>query len=273
MIVDDKIRKCVVFIGLRMANGDFRLAGSGFFIGRGIENGKANTVYLVTAKHVVEGITKKGLTEVYIRGNLTTGSTEWAKTESKDWRFHPTDASVDIALIQVGVPSHWDHLVMPITMCATPDTLQSNEVGLGDEVFIVGLFRHHHGSNKNIPIVRVGNLAALSEEKIDTNLYGSMDAFLIEARSIGGLSGSPVLLNLGVTRYIKGAVQQSTSGPIFLLLGLIHGHFDVLSTSVDDTTEDSGAATMHDRVNTGIAIVVPIEKVVESISTYSPLNG
>jgi hypothetical protein len=117
------------------------------------------------------------------------------------------------------VPDGWDHLVLPIEMSATPDQVRANEVSLGDEVFIVGLFRHHHGTRKNIPIVRVGNLAALTEEKVATKL-GLLDAYLIEARSIGGLSGSPVFLNLGVVRYLDKAVKHSTSGPISLLLGL-----------------------------------------------------
>jgi hypothetical protein len=43
-----------------------------------------------------------------------------------------------------------------------------HEVALGDEVIISGLFRHHVGTKRNIPIIRVGNLSALDEEKITT---------------------------------------------------------------------------------------------------------
>ena len=86
---------------------------------------------------------------------------------------------------------------------------------MGDEVFVVGLFRHRHGTQRNIPIVRVGNLAALTEEKVATNDFGLVDAYLIEARSIGGLSGSPVFLNLWVVRHVEKQVKHATGGPIF----------------------------------------------------------
>lgn len=270
MIVPDNIRKCVVFLGFRIASGEFRLAGSAFFIGKDTETDTAKDVFLVTARHVIDGIRKLGIDKVFIRVNTTSGTSLWAECESTGWLFHPTDSSVDIALLKTGVPEGWDHLVIPFSMSATPAKMASNEVALGDEVFIVGLFRHHHGSQKNIPIVRVGNLAALAEEKVSASGFGMIDAYLIEARSIGGLSGSPVFLNLGVVRYVQNAVKHSTGGPIQLLLGIVHGHFDVKTSAVDDVQADAGAGLSAERVNTGIAIVVPIEKVIEAIHAYAP---
>jgi hypothetical protein len=35
------------------------------------------------------------------------------------------------------------------------------QVGLGYEVFITGLFTHHHGNRRNVPIVRIANLACI----------------------------------------------------------------------------------------------------------------
>ena len=270
MIVPDKVRKCVVFLGFRMASGEFRLAGSAFFIGKDTGTETAMDVFLVTARHVIDGIRKLGIDKVFVRANTTSGTSLWAECESTAWLFHPTDSSVDIALLKTGVPDGWDHFVIPFSMFATPEKMASNEVALGDEVFIVGLFRHHHGNQKNIPIVRVGNLAALAEEKVSTSGLGMIDAYLIEARSIGGLSGSPVFLNLGVVRYVQNSVKHSTGGPIQLLLGIVHGHFDVKTSEVDDVQADAGAGLSVERVNTGIAIVVPIEKVIEAIHAYAP---
>ena len=217
MVVSDEIRKCVVFVGYQLADGQMRLAGSAFFLGRGQTGTRATDVFLVTAKHVVDGIRKLGLQHVFIRANTTEGQSVWAKCQSDEWLFHPTDPSVDLALLHTGVPNGWDHLVIPSSMCATPQSLEANAVGLGDEVFIVGLFRHHHGTQRNIPIVRVGNLAAMTEEKVNTKHYGLVDAYLIEARSIGGLSGSPVFLNMGAVRYLEGQVKHAQNGLMFLL--------------------------------------------------------
>lgn len=270
MIISDEFRRCVVFLGYRMADGQFRLAGSAFFFGRQTSATQADNVFLITARHVVDGIRKKGLVEVYVRANTKAGGTVWAKTQLSDWRFHPTDQSVDVAVLLTGVSPDWDHLVAPDVMCATDEAMAANEVALGDEVFVVGLFRHHHGASKNIPIVRVGNLAALAEEKVVTRDFGPMDAYLVEARSIGGLSGSPVFLNLGVVRYVGNQVKHAEKGPIHLLLGLIHGHFDTRTVEIDDAAVDTQDEITVERVNTGIAIVAPIQKVLEVVKTHSP---
>jgi hypothetical protein len=150
-------------------------------------------------------------------------------------------------------------------MCVSGKIISENEIGIGDEVFLTGLFRHHFGSRKNIPIVRVGNLAALTEKKVATRDYGLIDAYLIEARSIGGISGSPVFVNLGVTRSIGGTVKHSQRGPIFYLLGLVHGHYDINENEIDSATLDAEDALTPAKVNMGIAIVVPVKKILEVI--------
>lgn len=271
MIVPENIRKCVVFIGYQRADGRMQMAGSAFYLGADSTEGVIKDVFLVTAKHVIVGIRNLGLDEIFVRVNTIDGQSVWAKCQSTDWLFHPNDASIDVAMIRTGVPSEWDHLIIPLSMCATPQIITSHAVGLGDEVFMVGLFRHHHGTLKNIPIVRVGNLAAMTEEKVSTKDFGLIDAYLIEARSIGGLSGSPVFLNLGVVRYVDGAVKHSKGGPIFFLLGLIHGHYDVPSSSIDDANEDMADHLSSERINTGIAIVVPMEKIMEVINAHSEM--
>lgn len=270
MIVPDNVRKSVVFLGYQMHSGEMRLAGSAFFLGTEIDGGQATDVFLVTAKHVIEGIRKLGLLDVHIRANRTDGQSVWEKYAISEWDIHP-DPSVDVAILQIGVPQAWDHLVIPLSMCATRQKLQEHEVGLGDEVFIVGLFRHHFGTQRNIPIVRVGNLAVLTEEKVKTS-SGLVDAYLIEARSIGGLSGSPVFLNLGVVRYVEKRVKHSTSGPVSLLLGLIHGHYDNPRSSFDNSNEDANDSISTERINMGIAIVVPVEKIQQMLQNL-PRRG
>lgn len=264
MFVPEDIRKSVVFIGYKMANGEMRLAGSAFFVG-GVNEKGAYSSFLVTARHVIDGIRNLGFSEVFIRANTADGESIWIPCPSSDWLFHPSGKSADIAFLTAGVPNGYDHLVVPVSMCVTDDVLEKHAVSVGDEVFIVGLFRHHHGTKRNIPIVRVGNLAAMAEEQVATKAFGLMDAYLIEARSIGGLSGSPVFLNLGVVRYIDNQVKHAQGGPICLLLGLIHGHFDSTISSIDSHEQDANNPLSVERVNTGIAIVVPMHKIREAI--------
>jgi hypothetical protein len=57
--------------------------------------------------------------------------------------------------------------------------------GLGDEVFMVGRILDHDGRDANTPSIRMGNISMFPCEATDGEL-------LIECRSIGGYSGSPV---------------------------------------------------------------------------------
>jgi hypothetical protein len=268
MVIPDEFRKCVAFLGYQVADKSFRMAGTAFWIVRDLGEGKFAT-YMITARHVIDGIRSLGLTEVAIRMNKKSGDAEWLKTKIDDWFSHPTDKSIDVAIHSGGNPSQdHDHRILPLTICATAEKLLQNEVGLGDEVFITGLFRHHYGNKRNIPIIRIGNIACLDEGKISTSKYGDIDAYLIECRSIGGLSGSPVFINLGAIRYIGGQIQHAQGGPMLLLIGLVHGHFDSKTSSVDESRDDKNDLLTPERVNTGIAIVVPVQRIQETIALF-----
>jgi hypothetical protein len=133
--------------------------------------------------------------------------------------------------------------------------MEANNIGLGDEVFIVGLFKSHHGQKMNVPIVRIGNLAMMKGEPVWTAYCGDIEAHLIEARSISGLSGSPVFIHTPLLEP-QGATQ-------FRLLGLMHGHFDIKNLNEDIVVEALGDATRG--INTGIGVVIPVEKILETI--------
>ncbi len=245
-----------------MASGEFKFAGSAFYLGEPIEGGKAVSVCLVTARHVIDGIRNLGVDKVYIRYNDINGTSNWLAHPISNWKFHPSDAAVDVAVMSVGIPSNFDHLAIATSMVATDVMFKQYEIGIGDEVFVTGLFRHHFGTKRNVPIVRVGNIAAMRDEKVQVKSFGDIDAYLIEARSIGGISGSPVFVNLGSTRRIGESIV--TGGLQFLLLGLIHGHYDVNEAVVDGVCADEqNNEKPRARINSGIAIVVPIEKILE----------
>jgi hypothetical protein len=99
-------------------------------------------------------------------------------------------------------------------------------------------------------------------EPVATKYCGETDAYLVEARSIGGLSGSPVFIHAPVWRVRKdGSVVTNEGSQRFHLLGLMHGHFDV-STLHDGFDVD---ATPAQGINTGIGVVIPVEKILETI--------
>jgi len=140
------------------------------------------------------------------------------------------------------------------------------EHGVGDEVVTVGLYTSHYGVDKNIPVVRVGNIAALPDEPVLTS-SGYVRAYLIETRSIAGLSGSPVFANLSAVRPRDDGVwvQPSYAGGV-ILLGVMLG-YHVLQSAEDQILVPRNqqiadgprlpSSTEIDERNTGFAVVVP----------------
>ena len=265
MQIPPEIRKCVVFIGRNTDTG-MDLCGTAFFV---VEQGKYEThfVHLVTAKHILAKMWETNPSElVYLRVNSKNGTRDFIDTTRSQWIFHP-DPTVDIAILPYIKVSDVDYLPYPLVRALTTEIINKEHIDIGDEVFLPGLFVEHTGERKNIPIVRIGNIAAMPDEQVETK-YGMMDAYLIECRSIGGLSGSPVFANLGSTRVINGG----SAGPVppkegafdypFYLLGVMHGHWDKPESNADTFIDSKGE---KQSVNMGIAIVIPVSKVIEAI--------
>src|SRR5262249_20043949 len=114
------------------------------------------------------------------------------------------------------------------------DEFARQTIGLGAQIAIVGLFRSHYGKNRNVPIVRVGNISALPGEPVFTRYTGYISAYLVEARSISGLSGSPVFVFQNEAVMLAKTLNGSAPKQQAALLGLMHGHFDVPNLNEDE---------------------------------------
>jgi hypothetical protein len=271
--------KCVVFLGYKNSVGKYHFAGSAFWISRkGPDDIKEEyrPAYLVTAAHVIEKIQKESSDgRVWMRINTKSGNQDWRETPLPFWKTH-SDPAVDIAVLKVGIDSDYDHVAWPLEALVIHDQLDTIETGdrrieLGDEICFAGLFHPHAGQKKNVPIVRIGTVAALRDEPVTNRDNRAMDAYLVESQSIGGLSGSPVFIDIITAKtvlppsagYMAGAYDPKS--PLrFKLLGLIHGHFG--SDIEPDSVVDDGKEKLH--INTGIAMVIPAEKILEILTGY-----
>ncbi len=270
MLVPDEIRKSVCFIAYDSQNGERKLAGTGFLIALPSQTIQdLNFPYLTTAKHVIKGIQEKSKDGmVYIRLNVGDGY-GWGTSSIEDWAFHDDDPFVDVAVLETGgLPPEHGHLGVPLRSVLTDEIILKEGIGIGEETIIVGLFAKHYGRKRNVPIVRIGNIAAMPEEPTRTMMWGNIvdiDAYLIEARSIGGLSGSPVFVNLGQFRYSNGRLKTAQSAVLYLL-GLVHGHWD-LKVSHEDIAGLSKEE--KEAFNMGIAMIVPVAKIFEVLNSRS----
>lgn len=253
----------VVFLGYRK-NGAIKWGGTGFVVFVPVTD-DLGVPYLVTARHCVEKIVEVADDgRILIRVNTFDGQSQILDM-TEGWTLHPDSGNyVDVAVRAISrVPgAEWAPLTPQFFL--TAEIAKEKCVGIGDDVFIIGLFRMHPGDLRSIPIGRVGTIAAVPPEPIWTAQYGQMDAVLIECRSMGGLSGSPVFVTLDPFLDIPPnsvIVKSAGSGrgkPPYRLLGLVHGHWE------SDTSDDF----RDSRLNMGIAIVVPAVKILEAL--FSP---
>jgi hypothetical protein len=143
-------------------------------------------------------------------------------------------------------------MTIPESMFATEEIVSEHRIGIGDDVVIAGLFTQRHGQERNLPIVRSGIVASMPDEHlIDSRSGLPYHAFLIEARSIGGLSGSPVFAVLTPGRDADGTLKGE--GAAFLL-GFVRGHWDYPAPP-ESLAFSSDESRM---LNMGIATATPI---------------
>ncbi len=137
MRVSDSIRKCVVFVGYRMATGEFRRAGTAFYYARPIADSGSSSVFLVTARHVIDGIRALGLNESCLRINFTDGSAQWLAIPIEAWFIHPTEQNVDVAAAPFPLADQFDHMLLPSSVFATPEVQKSfGGIGLATKALL-----------------------------------------------------------------------------------------------------------------------------------------
>lgn len=277
MRVPADVLKTVAFIAEDVSGDTYEesheMHATGFFVS--VPSSVAKHViyrYFVTAKHVAEALIDRPIAFLVnaAKGGLTAiepigapGNTE----QTFHWYTHPDDEAVDVAVIPFNPPTDADIVTISVNTFIRKEDIDGERIGIGDEVFMAGLFHFEHGSDdRNVPIVRFGNIAMVPTKPIYIN-SGFSEVYLIEARSIGGLSGSPVFVRR--TMHISGA---NSLGAIETLqgigvhqyfMGLAHGHWDIKESELNSVSfiQDSQRG-----VNLGIAIVIPAHKILEVIN-------
>lgn len=273
MQIPDELLKTVAYVAYKDRKAEYCWAGSVFFVGSPdpLVNGRCNRVFAVTALHVIEGICHLRPNEtIYLRVNLKTGGFKWIPTKLTDWHWIE-GGEVDVAITERGIPPELDHLVMPFHGCCPVSHLASHHYGIGGDVYMIGLYVRQPGEEKNIPIARVGNIASVIPQTLKIRNYKQTRGILIEARSFGGLSGSPVFARFEPVYSVDGKTILR-SGATNRLIGLVHGHHD-LDIQQSSRRKKVIPKSALDKLNTGIAVVVPLEEIVNTIQSFEVSSG
>lgn len=282
MRINELLRKSIIFLGVVDETGAFVPYGTGFVVMWAQEAIDVAFTYLVTAKHVLDDMHASGRPLVG-RFNTKDGAAAVGSVNAiKDWYYHPNNNKCDVAICQFnagnGLVDYRGILLNDAVAGSSSEKkgaalteayIAENNIGCGDEVFTAGLLVRHFGASKNIPVVRTGNIAAMPEEPVDLgNKLGYQSVYLIESRSIGGLSGSPVFLHTLPYRIDQtGKLGRMHGHQTEYLMGINIGLFETGAHS-DKLPADTETRRDHflETMSAGIAVVVPIQRVIEIIT-------
>jgi hypothetical protein len=250
--------------------------GTGFIVRVQSETTGIHYPYLVTCAHCTEvEWYARGFIEIWMRP--TFGPVKLLKFKTRDWR-RPANKSLDLVVTPLGHLERFEGVIedgydggpiedLPIPAAGVPldgtgsvDDAWAEKLHLGTIVHYIGLLEPmREMSLRGLPMVRSGTLGRLYQD----GLYFMKDEWkrpfeyaghLIDCRSYGGFSGSPVFSELPLLRTQGDKILLSH--PV-RLLGMFTGQFkDRLPPGADD---DELWARF------GVGTVLPVEYIREFI--------
>jgi hypothetical protein len=259
VLIDEVFRKCATYLLVNAPDPETsavgrRLVGTAFFTT--VRNSRgAEVIYAITAQHLLDKTEEFG--PLFVRLSTTVGHEDFEAPQSA-WTRHP---STDVAAIRVPVPPQPEFRSIGNDRLMTNGMVVEHRVGPGDELFFTGLFSEHPGRTRVEPIMRFGMLSMMPHEPIkvrDLRVASEIDAYLVEARSWGGHSGSPAFIYYPAYRS-GNSISVPMELPVFLL-GLVQSHYEIKS-DVELTGDFLGRGMVP--INAGIAAVVPSQKIIE----------
>jgi hypothetical protein len=157
--------------------------GTGFIVG--IPYGGVDHYYGISNSHVV--CANGGSV---IRLNTYDGI-DLVDLGPEDWEVHL--GGEDIAAVPLALSGE-KHAVNAI-----PADMVLGEgermIGVGDDVFMLGLFADHEGITRNNPVARFGNISMLASEDAPVKVKGrDRICHIVDMHSRSGFSGSPVFV-------------------------------------------------------------------------------
>jgi hypothetical protein len=196
------------------------------------------------------------------------------RKKASDWIRHP-DEQTDIAVcpladdLRADDRSLYTYKSISPGHMITPDRMLEYNIGIGDDTFVVGRFVNHDGVQRNQPSVRFGAIAQMPKDKIKTET-GWQEAFLVEAKSIAGYSGSPVFALISEVRSPKYKAEQGVEPTeLFMFLGIDCSHIIERQPVYNANETKSG---MYIESNTGMAVVIAAWKLAQLLEESAPLK-
>lgn len=195
--------------------------GTGFYVSVEYSAGR-KYVYGVTNAHII-------CNYPCLRVNMENGDQDCIELDCSDWISHST---YDIAITENPLPLIQDiHSIVSVghDTFVTQEKIDEWEIGLGEDVFMMGRFVDGFDKAVNVPVARFGNISADLVPTVHKYRKTTANSYLVDMHSRGGFSGSPVFAyrlpggNMAKTFTEK---EIELGNLFFALLGIHWGQFD-----------------------------------------------
>lgn len=245
----------VVPIGVRRGRTSVEFIATGFTYGMQVGKSKSESEqychFIVTSRHVIEH-----RETLFVRQNYSSDTHISINSPRDAWFFHP-NPEIDVAVLPFNVPdSSGQSVKIPLPysnrLALLRKQLAELEFGEGDEIFVLGFpLAMVADGHRNYAIVRQGVIA-----RIQDWYDHAVESFLIDALVFPGNSGSPVLTK-PTTYSAHGKLVERA-----YLIGMV-SEFVAHKNTV--RRDGRGRAVMTSTENTGLAQVIPIETIEETM--------
>ena len=217
--------------------------------------------WLVTARHVAESLSDN---PYWIRGN-------WGEPVHNDmtgarWHYHPDD-NVDVAVAPYFARSGGVGNI-PQDAILTDSDRPFYNVELGNFTYTIGLFRLLPGNLRALTVVHTGHIARIpdTDEPLGSAGKKGCASYLVQAPHLSGLSGSPVFVRrshfLTAPDYLE---ETKVAAGGVALMGLWSGGY------YGSPGSEYGLSA-SDKVPIGFGIVIPSERIVETMDDHLEKN-
>lgn len=262
--IPDNYLDCAVYLypSEKAAREGERAGGSGFMFA--IRSKRLDDLffpYIVTNSHVI----REG-NSLTVRINNVNNGHVILQSEPHHWFHHPDGD--DIAVMPVGLhPNIYKITWMVEGQLLTKEAIDRFNIGIGDDVVMVGRFINHEGRERNLPALRFGNVSMMPLEPIKHPTRGiNQECFLVEMRSIGGYSGSPCIIVYDSSMPRPGILTNPLQRQLnFWLLGINCGHIQDYYKVIEETGEEH-PEKLRVKMNTNMSIVIPAWKIGELLN-------
>lgn len=221
--INDALLDSVVYLypSVEDANAGKAAGGTGFLITIPSEAHEGwDFTYCVTNSHVI----REGSSPV-IRLNTKDGGKDVIGLRQEDWVHHEDGDDIATCPLNLADPGYYRYTRIHTEMFVTKELIQQQNMGPGDEVFMIGRFVNHEGRQRNTPAVRFGNISMMPWEEIKHPRGFTVESFLVETRSLGGFSGSPVFVYHTPYSPLPASYPEREQGT--WLLGVDWGHLPI----------------------------------------------